>query len=86
MVKQAVELEKVKTALEKYKADTDNAIEVWKTKVDAKIEYAKLGQEAEIAEAGLVFPAAAEALRAKREPKTGRQESEGESAARADAA
>lgn len=87
LVTQAVELEKLRTALEKYKADTDNAIEIWAKKVDAKLEYAKLGQQAEIEEARLVAPAATELLRARNERKaTGRETPEGEPAARADAA
>lgn len=76
LVNQAVELEKLKTAFDKYKQDMDAAIEVWAKKVDAKIEYAKLGQEAEIAEANIVGAAAKDMIRGKRE-REGREESEG---------
>jgi hypothetical protein len=86
MVKQAVELEKLGRALEKYKADLDGAIEVWAKKVDARIEYAKLGQEAEVEEARIVGAAATDILRGKRESEARREESESEPAARADAA
>ena len=85
LVKQAVDLEKLRTAFDKYKQDQEAAIEVWSKKVDAKIEYAKLGQEAEIAEMNAVVPAAAEAMRGKREQE-GREEPKGESAAMEDAA
>src|SRR5690606_34426414 len=38
LVGQAVELEKMRTALEKYMHDTTSAIDVWKQKVEAAIE------------------------------------------------
>jgi hypothetical protein len=70
----AVQLEKLRTAFDKYKTDTQNAIEVWKKKVEARIEYAKLGQQADIEEAKLVAPAAAKLLEGKRGQANGRAE------------
>lgn len=81
LVTQAVELEKLKTAFDKYKADQEAAIEVWAKKVDAKIEYAKLGQQAEVEEARIVGTAATDILRGKREQETRREKPESESAA-----
>src|SRR5690606_22350635 len=60
LVAQAVEIEKLKTAFDKYKADMDASIEVWAKKVDAAIEYAKLGQEADITVLSNVLPIAKE--------------------------
>lgn len=60
LVAQAVEIEKLSRALDKYKADMDAAIEVWAKKVDAAIEYAKLGQEADITVLSNVLPIAKE--------------------------
>jgi len=60
LVAQAVEIEKLKTAFDKYKADMDAAIEVWAKKVDAAIEYAKLGQDADKAVLNTIVPIAKE--------------------------
>lgn len=78
LVTQAIELEKLRTAFEKYKTDSQNAIEVWKAKVDARIEYAKLGQEAEIEEAKLITPLAGKALERKHGQQNGRTQPEPE--------
>lgn len=86
LVAQAVQLEKIGKAMDKYEADLKGAIEVWSKKVDAAIEYAKLGQNAEVEEARLVAPAATELLRARSERTARREEPEDEPAARADAA
>lgn len=80
LVTQAVQIEKMGKALEKYKTDLEAAIEVWSKKVDAKIEYAKLGQAAEVAEMTQVMGAAKGALDAKFGSQ-GREESEGKPAA-----
>lgn len=78
LVGQAVELEKLRTALEKYKTDTDAAIEVWQTKVEAAIEYAKLGQAADETEFNAVFPEMVKAIQEKRGQANGRAKPSGE--------
>lgn len=66
LITEAVQIEKIKVAADKYDGDADRAVDVWSKKVDAKIEYAKLGQEADIKEAELVAPHAADMLKEKR--------------------
>jgi hypothetical protein len=77
LVAQAVEIEKLKTAFDKYKADMDAAIEVWAKKVDAAIEYAKLSQAADVEVAELVVPHAAAMLRAGPSKINGAKEAKG---------
>lgn len=85
LVKQAVDLEKLRTAFDKYKADMEAAIEVWAKKVDAKLEYAKLNQEADIAEMDALLPTAIKAIEAKRGQANGSTAAQSESTATADA-
>jgi hypothetical protein len=78
LVSEAVNLQKIDTAAKKYDGDADRAVQVWEKKIDTKLEYAKLGQEAEIAEAGLVAPVAGEMLKEHRGRKNGSAKPEGE--------
>ena len=86
LVKQAVELEKLKTALEKYQTDTTNAIDVWKTKVETRFKYVELAQEAEATEATLVANVAKDMVGAKLNGSAnGREKSGAESDSNGDA-
>lgn len=76
LVSEAVNLQKLETAAKKYDGDADRAVRVWEKKVDTKVEYAKLGQEAEIEEARLVTPIAGKLLEGKRGQQSGRKEPE----------
>jgi hypothetical protein len=78
LVSEAVNLQKIDTAAKKYDGDADRAVQVWEKKIDTKLEYAKLGQEAEVAEAGLVAPLAGEMLKEHRGRKNGSAKPEGE--------
>lgn len=83
LVTEAVNLQKIDTAAKKYDGDADRAVRVWEKKVDTKLEYAKLGQEAEVAEATIVAPIAGKLLEEHRRGKTnGRAKPKGKPAAR----
>jgi hypothetical protein len=86
LVAQAVELEKLKTALDKYQTDTTNAIDVWKTKVETRFKYVELAQEAEVEEAKLVGNVAKDLVASKLNgSNSGREEPTGKSATPQDA-
>lgn len=77
LVTEAVSLQKIDTAAKKYDGDADRAVRVWEKKVDTQVEYAKLGQDAEVEEARLVAPIAGKLLGEKRGQQNGRKKPNG---------
>jgi hypothetical protein len=93
LVAQAVQLEKLKQAFEKYKTDADNAIKVWQEKAELRFKYWDADLKAQVAEGQHALAAAVQVKNGQRaEPdaddgteEAGRAGSQGEPAATADA-